>query len=189
MKLKNSVNLAVKPISYIIVAISILLVPLRMIFAFFLCVTIHELGHYLALKFFGIKINAITITASGIIMDTAPMSKCTEFITAAAGPVFGLIPLIFYKQMPIVAFFACLQTIYNLLPIYPHDGARMLSCICSCFRGGVFIQHLMHYIGWITLAVLAICVCYLLNFGVIPIILIFAVFIKNISRNIPCNHI
>ncbi len=189
MKLKNyNVHLTVKPISYVIIAVSILLVPLRLMLAFFLCVTIHELGHYLALKFFGVKIYAITIGISGIIMDTAPMSRLTEFITVVAGPIFGLIPLLFYRQMPIVAFFACLQTIYNLLPIYPHDGGRVLSCICSGSRVGIHIQRLMHYAGWIVLTVVVFRICYLLHLGIIPIVAVFIVFIKNISRNIPCNH-
>ena len=189
MKSNNKrICVTVRPLCYIIVAASVLLIPLRLVLAFMIAITVHELGHYLALKFMNVKIYALTVGTDGVLIDTEPMDRSKELLTTAAGPVFGLLPLLFYRQIPLVALFACLQTVYNLLPIYPHDGGRIIACICSGSKAGAVIQTLLRYATYFVLCFLSFSCTFVLGLGIVPIVAVFVFIIKNLGRKTPCNQ-
>lgn len=115
--------------AYILAAAALLLLPLRWMFSFLLCAAIHEAAHILCAVCLGVKIVKIQITAFGAGIYTQPMNGLQEFLCAMAGPAVGLLPLFAYRVLPEAALICLLLSTYNLLPIYPADGARMLQCV------------------------------------------------------------
>ena len=111
----------------------LLLAPLDLVFSFYAAAAIHELCHILALHYFRIPIYSITLGISGAVIRTAPLMAKQEFICAAAGPAGSFLCILLSRTFPLVAVFGFVQGIYNLLPIYPMDGGRMLRCFCQIF--------------------------------------------------------
>jgi len=114
---------------YLYLAILILLVPLRWLFAMCIGAAVHELLHILALKLFRIHIYSIKIGPMGAAIHTQMISHQQELICALAGPIGALSLLLFVKWIPMIALCVFFQSLYNLLPIYPFDGGRALHCI------------------------------------------------------------
>ena len=111
----------------------LLLAPLELVFSFYAAAAIHESCHILALRLFHIPIYSITLSISGAVIQTAPLPPKQEFLCAAAGPAGSFLCVLFLRFLPLVAIFGLIQGIYNLLPIYPMDGGRMLRCFCQIF--------------------------------------------------------
>lgn len=111
----------------------LLLAPLDLVFSFYAAAAIHESCHILALRLFHIPIYSMTLSISGAVIQTAPLPPKQEFLCAAAGPAGSFLCVLFLRFLPLVAIFGLIQGIYNLLPIYPMDGGRMLRCFCQIF--------------------------------------------------------
>ena len=110
-------------------AAMLLLLPLNWLLAAATAAFFHEICHYFALRLCGVPIFRIRIRGGGAVMDTAPMSLRQEFCCALAGPLGGLLLLLFFRQIPRIAICAAAQSLFNLLPLYPMDGGRALRCV------------------------------------------------------------
>lgn len=110
----------------------------------FASVVIHELGHALTARRYGIQTRSITLFLFGgvaqIVRD--PPTPTSEFLVAAAGPltsyllsaVFWLMQLILPHSVPgvIIAYLAGINAVlatFNLIPGFPLDGGRILRAI------------------------------------------------------------
>lgn len=113
----------------IFLAVLLLFVPVRLLISWLFAAFIHEMFHYAALRVCRVKVFSLTVGLSGAVMETEPMSMKEEIICALAGPAGGLLLLLVVKQMPYVSLFGAVQSFYNLLPVYPLDGGRVLQCI------------------------------------------------------------
>ena len=109
----------------------LLLAPLNLVFSFYVAATVHELSHILALRLFHVPIYSISLGISGAVIHTAPICPKQELICAAAGPAGSFLCILLLRTFPLAALFGLIQGIYNLLPVYPMDGGRMLRCICQ----------------------------------------------------------
>ena len=76
-----------------------------------------------------VQIRKIKVGIGGAQIYTAPMQKWQEAICAAAGPIGGLLPVFLLHIFPEAAFWALVLTVYNLMPIFPSDGARVFRCV------------------------------------------------------------
>lgn len=133
----NKMKLLVDPGAFLLFAVSILVIPLRLLFAWILAVLIHEFGHYLALRLLKIKVNYVQIKAFGINMHTETIGGWQEIICAAAGPLAGLSTLFVSKWLPTTATFAFVHAIFNLLPIFPFDGGRIAHCVLNLWENSL----------------------------------------------------
>ncbi len=94
---------------------------------FLLSATLHEGGHLLALWILRKKVTGITGSATAMEIHTGPLSYKEEFLIAGAGPAVNLILLLLSKdRLPVMTLINALLLWYNLLPMYPYDGGRML---------------------------------------------------------------
>jgi Zn-dependent protease/predicted transcriptional regulator len=114
----------------------------------FSCVVLHELGHALAARRFGIKTPDITLLPIGGVahLERIPERPREELTVAVAGPIVsGLLALMFWAFsgfssleppildaglfetiLPRLASINLGLLVFNLLPAFPMDGGRML---------------------------------------------------------------
>lgn len=107
-------------------ALLIMTVPVKWLFASVMAAMVHELGHICAVRLCGGEIRNVEIRLGSVCMHSAPMRPWCSIACIAAGPVmsFALVPLI--RFAPRVAICGLVQGLYNLLPIMPLDGGRLL---------------------------------------------------------------
>jgi len=128
---------------------------LALVFAVFGCVLLHELGHALAARYYGIRTADITLYPIGGVarMERMPDRPGREIAVALAGPAvnlviaggmfLGMLATNFvlpgswsatdvYDQFVARLFFANLfLAVFNLLPAFPMDGGRVFRALLS----------------------------------------------------------
>lgn len=132
--IKNKVQIQLS--FFVCVIIMIALKLTEQFFIIFLVVSIHELSHAFVAKRFGLIIEKIIITPIGqvaVILDLKTVGYLKEILILFAGPavnfcIAGIMFLVIHRP----TFFIVtniLIGIFNLLPIYPLDGGRILYSV------------------------------------------------------------
>ena len=115
--------------------LAVLLLPLRVLLGIVLAAAVHELGHLTAMYFLGVPVLGIVFRPSGARIEAGPMEPGVEVICALAGPVAGAVTIFAWKWFPELAVAGLVQTVFNLIPVYPLDGGRVARNICCKMRG------------------------------------------------------
>ena len=118
--------IAVSPFVCLFGALLLLTLPLPWLAAAVTAAVIHEMGHLLILRLLGAGRSEIRVGCTGAKIHTAFSEPWRELVCAAAGPVVGLLLLPAARWFPRIAVCGLAQSVYNLLPVYPLDGGRML---------------------------------------------------------------
>ena len=136
----------------------LLLLPMPFVISWFLAAAIHEMGHIICLCYFDVQIFQIILKASGMIIETETMEPKKEILCALVGPVVGSLGILLYPVNPYLAVFAFLQTVFNLLPVYPADGGRVLIALLSLKFSRRTVMLISKGI-YITIFFVLVCVC------------------------------
>ena len=112
---------------YLTISLFLLLLGPFWVGAAIFSAAIHELGHMIVLWICGQKIHGIHIMPFGARIDTSHLVGRTGICCALAGPMAGALLVLFIRWMPKIGICALIQTLFNLLPIYPLDGGRALD--------------------------------------------------------------
>ena len=116
-------------------------------------------------------------------METMAMSRGREALCAAAGPLGSLILAFGLTGYPEASVCAAVHGIYNLLPIYPLDGGRILhSLLPEQVCRGIEVFSVVMLLG------LGIWLCAAYSIGILPLIPGFAALIRLLGRKIPCKE-
>lgn len=162
----------VESILMITLALCILLLPLRWFVAAITAAAVHEAFHILTIYLLGGRIWKIHFGIRGAMIVHEPLSPGKEMVAAAAGPVGGLILLFLAKWMPKTALCGLIQTLFNLLPIYPLDGGRVIRAGLSLLFGESTSDRLSNMLSLTFAAVICIGAT-ILRLGIlIPLILL-----------------
>ena len=116
----------------ILCAAMILILPIQWLIAAVLAAMFHELCHGLTTILLGGKIESVTIGGRGAVMKATLLSAPKEIVASLAGPVGSLSLLLLAKWMPRTAICGLVHGIYNLIPLIPLDGGRILRGIIYC---------------------------------------------------------
>lgn len=98
-------------------------------------IVFHEAGHWLALRRCGARILRLQVDITGLCMDTTTLySRRQEAVCAAAGPAAGLFwagiaALMESRWGQMCAGVSLMLTLFNLLPVLPLDGGRILLAL------------------------------------------------------------
>ncbi len=131
------------------------------VFPYFSLLMIHEMGHALCGVILGYELDKITIYPYGGVTTfnlpiNIPLKK--ELLILLFGPIFQIIGYFFLKSFKDISLYHYTLLIFNLLPIYPLDGGRILNILL----GYVFNYLKSFYITFI-LSLLFITNLFLLN--------------------------
>ena len=121
----------------IVGALALLVLPMDWLLAALMAAAGHELGHFLCLKIWRIPVYALSVSAGGCRMETGVLTLRQEFFCALAGPAASLWLALCRRWMPLTAFCALVQGMFNLLPIYPMDGGRILRSVAGERTAGI----------------------------------------------------
>jgi Zn-dependent protease len=124
---------------------------LPLVLSMFGCVLLHEYGHALMARRFGIETDKITLYPIGGVarLRRLPRAPGAEFLIAIAGPAvnfaivlalvalsfagLGATPLgVFAEELAIINLVLAL---FNLIPAFPMDGGRILRALLSGWLG------------------------------------------------------
>ena len=119
---------------WLVTGLMVLLFPVRFLLGVFLAALIHEMGHILAIRLTGGRILAVRLLAFGARIEAAPMEPGRAALCALAGPAAGAMTLLARRWFPELAMAGLMQTMFNLLPVYPLDGGQAVRNICCKFR-------------------------------------------------------
>ena len=184
----NSPEFMIRGEVFLLLALMILLLPLRWVIAFVTAAMWHELCHAAAVYLCGGMISRVTVSGFGAIMDSRLSTTAQELVCTLAGPFGGLILLLFAPVFPRLALCAAAHSFYNLLPMLPLDGGRALRCILQL----LIPRHaaaICTGVQWGTrIFVFCITAYFVLawNLGLLPLLLIVRLLLPNTAKT-PCN--
>lgn len=152
--MKNIYKFEIHPICYIVALIYIITGTFRPFFWITILIVIHEIGHVLAGTFFKWNIEKVIIMPMGgitIFKESLNRPIFQEFIIALMGPIFQIIFFILINSYVPYSWFYNANLallLFNLLPIIPLDGSKILHCIMDI----VFSFELSHKIVlWVSI--------------------------------------
>lgn len=166
-------QLQIYPRFYVAAALAIFLLPAPVLFGWFAATAVHELCHIAMIKFYGVKLRSISIAITGAAISTDAMMPIQELFCALAGPIGGIFPMILINVFPYFALSAAIQSVYNLLPVYPLDGGRAVKCLIECFKGeeqAVKASMLISLVVLAAVSVAGVWLSYQYHLGIWPIV-------------------
>lgn len=173
-------QISVKPQFCILFVLLLLVVPLPLFVGWITAIIIHELCHIGGVLLCGGKIINITVGAGGICMESTPLTEGKRIFTILCGPVGGLLPMLFGRFFPFVAICCWGLSIYNLLPLLPLDGGRVLKILIRNEKHFLWAQRILLLI----LTLLALYGAFFLRLGILPLVFVGFFWVRN--RKFPC---
>lgn len=175
----------------IALALGVLILPLRWLIASIFAAAIHEFCHWVAIRLCGGKVTDFVLGRGGAVISAEQLSRGKELLCALAGPIGGLLLLLAARWLPAVAICAAMQSVYNLLPIYPLDGGRALKCGTSLLLPPNAARKVCSWVQRSCLVLITAGAVYAsawLKLGLMPVLLALAVIAKGNSGKIPCKQ-
>lgn len=159
-----------KSVVYFWLALLLLVLPLRWICAIVIAAAMHEMGHIFAVKAFGGDIHKFSFNWDGAVLHAHLPHRWQGVLAILAGPCVGSMLVVFGRWFPRIAIVAAAQTIFNLLPIYPLDGGRLIHCLCGNKRAVAWIEYVMI----VCLVLAGMYLAFYLRWGLLPVALVFS---------------
>lgn len=187
----NNCLFSIDPKFCLLLAISFLVLPAQWVIGWIVASALHEFSHLLMLRIFKIRVLKIRLCGFGAAIAPDSMLPIRELLCALAGPVGGFTTALTLRIYPYIALCGMIQSIYNLLPIYPLDGGRALKCLITYLYDGLQAERIVKVVSSLTICVLLLAGVYIsrrYHLGLIPILLpalpvIFTTFKNSLQRS------
>lgn len=173
---------------FIWLACLLLLLPLDWLISALFAAIFHEVCHMFVLLFLGGKIRKIRIFLTGCVMESTAPGDWQAVCSILAGPAGSLLLLLLSGTAPKIAVCGLLHGLYNLLPILPLDGGRILQLLLYRFcpeKGENVLQWTGQTICMMVLFY-AIYISAVHQLGIFPVVLTLFWILRMFPRKIPC---
>ncbi|MGB0257063.1 MAG: metalloprotease [Coraliomargarita sp.] len=145
------------------------------VLAGFVSILVHEFGHALMIRKYGLPTEVHLVAFGGFARHPAgQLDRKQSFLVTAAGPaiqfVLGIVAVILLQVLPFpegsllqialsfMALVSFVWSILNCLPIHPMDGGQMLAAVLGPQRAP-----LVHLIGIVTAVAIGLLAFFVLN--------------------------
>lgn len=135
-------------------------------------IIVHELGHLTGALIFKWNIEKIILLPFGgitIFKEQIDKSLVEEFIIAVLGPLFQIVFFMFFKDNYVFSLYNKIILIFNLMPIIPLDGSKILNILLNKFIS-FKSSHFMTLIISFLFIIIVILKC---NLSLITILILF----------------
>ncbi len=171
---------------------------LAVIAALFTCIVLHELGHALMAREFGIGTHSVTLSPLGGIAQLERMSDqpWEEFCIAIAGPLVNVViaavlalglaggyllaPAIvdglLFRFLTILLGLNVVMVVFNMIPAFPMDGGRVLRALLAAALGLLEGTRVAVGVGMVTAILMALTGFFLLGNPWLLLIGLFVIF-------------
>ena len=159
--------------------------------ASFTAALFHELCHILAVLLAGGKIEGIKVGLSGAVIEASFLSPWGELFSIIAGPAGSLSLLLLSSVLPKLSICGIVQGLFNLLPVYPLDGGRVVRCMCSLLFSQVKANQVSFYLEIVVLILgvfLGIFCSITTDMGIIPALAALFLLSKTMYGKISCKE-
>lgn len=114
---------------YLGLALALLMLPFSWLVAAVLAAMFHELCHIAAARSLKLSWSGFAADTGGMVIYMGAMLPKETILVTAAGPLGSLLLIILVRIWPQIAVCGLAQGLFNLLPVYPLDGGRILYCL------------------------------------------------------------
>lgn len=122
---------------------------------FFAAAAVHELGHLLCLRLCRVPVLRLRLSAAGAELETGPMPPRQALLCAAAGPGANLLAgAALLRCAPRFSLLCWMLAGFNLLPVWPLDGGRMIRCVLLARLPITQAEHISEIVSFAACAVL-----------------------------------
>lgn len=172
---------------------------LLLVFLFFTCVVLHELGHSLTARRYGVQVPRILLMPIGGMaeFDRIPRRPRAELLITIAGPAVNfvvaaaLLPAVWtdlwseiavpaYGHQQLLIELAAANVVmgtFNLLPVFPMDGGRILRALLATRIDYLRATYWAALVGKILAAVFALVAAFYLHLPVLAVLFAFIFFV------------
>ena len=175
----------------ILFALLLLVLPVNWLASSVAAAVFHEICHAAAIWLTGGRIWGLCIGATGIFMETSPMETGQELFCALAGPAGSFLLVFLLPVCPRLAICAGIQGLFNLLPVYPMDGGRVLQAACQLIFSDDWSKKICSAAKWAVVMaaiVAALVATFRYKAGIFPVLLAGFLLSKVLEGKIPCKE-
>jgi len=125
---------------------------------------LHECGHMTALFIMKKRVLEVRLELFGAVIRPEPLNVREELLCTLAGPTVNLIVwMLSFRCVPFAACVSAALFAFNMLPIYPLDGGRVLFCLLEGRLQQDTLRRVVHIISlivslFVMLAAASVCV-------------------------------
>ncbi len=175
----------IHPLFYLTAFICVITANFKNFIIFSSIIIVHELGHIIGAIIFKWKIDKVILLPFGgitIFQENIDKSLKEEFIIAILGPLLQLVFYFLYSDNPTFNQYNLTILLFNLLPIYPLDGSKIVNILFNEFISFKRSHILTIITSFITLLVVILSVKYNLLLYLILLFIVLEI-IKEINKH------
>lgn len=175
----------IHPLSYLTAFICVITANFKNFIIFSSIIIVHELGHIIGAIIFKWKIDRVILLPFGgitIFQENIDKSLKEEFIIAILGPLLQLVFYFLYSGNSIFNQYNLIILLFNLLPIYPLDGSKIVNILFNEFISFKRSHILTIITSFITLLVVILSIKYNLLLYLILLFIVLEI-IKEINKH------
>lgn len=155
---------------------------LKLFVMFYLFILMHELSHMIMAIILDVDIQEISLMPIGVNAKyEGKISNKKELFVSLAGPIASMIFAILYNNKLYFIINICIFS-FNILPIYPLDGGRILRIILKFIFGDRIGIKVSQYISCILIFVLLVISIFLVLYYKYFFLLLLTLYIFRITR-------
>lgn len=113
-------------IGFLLGALALFVLPMKWVLSAAAAALFHEVCHMIILRLLGGRILSVRVSFYGCRIMTGPMEDWKQICSILAGPTGSLALLLLRRKLPLIALCGLIQGLFNMLPMLPLDGGRLL---------------------------------------------------------------